>query len=271
MRQFGSGATLIEVANKEIGGLASLCEIQAESPITLPQFDFQEISPNPRIASESAFVSFFSSKSNPFLEPRQTSNRPLPRPHPFIIRMPADRHVLATTVVFLHLGVSLCVAGFAIYWITRTASALWFATAGASLFVANCFLALFSLLAFLTVLALRLNLFASRAWIIRQIRVIAILLSLTMCWVDLSLSTYRMADRYYGEFVDYAQGHSAEDAIVAWMAQYWTYHARAGYVLSRSSDLNGPMMGLLATWTGVAIVDFVLNLREFLVREGEAL
>jgi hypothetical protein len=146
-----------------------------------------------------------------------------------------------------------------------TASQLWLASAGGSLFVANFFLTIFSLLSFSLGLFVRFDLLPSLTNAVRQLRIVSILLSLTLCCVNLSLSTYRSADHYYHEIVDYGMRHSDDEVIINFLRDHWTYHSRAGYVLSRSADLNGPMIGLFTVWAGVSIVDLVRWVREKIV------
>jgi hypothetical protein len=94
------------------------------------------------------------------------------------------------------------------------------------------------------------------------LRIPAIALSLLIsCW-NVSLSTCKMADRYYQRLVDYGRLHPDDPLVLEFAEKYPTYHSRLEYVLTRSADLNGPMVGFFATWAGAAFLTGLVQLQK---------
>jgi hypothetical protein len=169
--------------------------------------------------------------------------------------------LLAKTVTQLHLALSLCLTGFSIYWMIGSGSVFWRQAVGAGIFVASLFLCLLSLAAFAFTLA---SLIGPPRALVQQLRVVTVLLSLGLCGVTLLLSTFRKADRYYQDILEYGRGNPGADAVTAFLSAHPTYRSRESYVLRWSADLNGPMADLMTVWAGVAILDFVSHLRGIL-------
>jgi hypothetical protein len=91
------------------------------------------------------------------------------------------------------------------------------------------------------------------------------LLAITLGCVTISLSTNKMADRYYQELRDYAVNNRLREEVKNFEAVYWTYHSQAEYIHKRTTEASTVMVGLCACWAGACLFYLIL-----LIRDGQA-
>jgi multisubunit Na+/H+ antiporter MnhC subunit len=170
-------------------------------------------------------------------------------------------HGLSNQLGILHVVLALFMAAFSIYWMSITSSSIWMKSIGGALFITNFFLFLSAVGALLHAVLPLLALTPSVEEKLENAAVVSLFLALVLGSVAISLSTHKMADRYYQELRDYAVRNYLRKEVVDFTAIYSTYHSQSEYVHKRSTDANSVMIGLCACWFAVCLLDVILRVR----------
>lgn len=151
-----------------------------------------------------------------------------------------------------------CVFAYSIYWMSISSAKIWLESIGGGLFTVNLFLAIFSA-ATVALKCVKLFGIIQTNTLLKSVEIILTLLCLTFCCIDLSLSTYSKADKYYQEIVDFCKRNPNDNLVQTFLTEYSTYHSQSEYIHYRSTDAGTAMEGLFGTWIACFFVDLALK------------
>ncbi|OHT08679.1 hypothetical protein TRFO_04737 [Tritrichomonas foetus] len=155
---------------------------------------------------------------------------------------------VAFWMILMSFVLPLCSAAFSIYWLILLADSIWLKSVGSSLFIATFFLLLLSLSSFafniLSILQIKI-IYEKMAY---QLYIVLTTVSLVLCCICLSLSSYSSADRAYQEITDYCVRNNNQNNVISFLSKYSTQYSKKRYILRKTVDANAVLAGIFGAW-----------------------